>query len=252
MTLRAVLVDDEPLARRRLRHLLAAHPSVEIVGEAADGVAAMQLITRARPDLVFLDVQMPELSGFDVLARLASRPSIIFVTAFDDFAVRAFEEQALDYLLKPVEPERLARALSRFDAKGGSAPLEDEQQRLERLLEAVARRSAPRRLAVRRGAKVTLVEPDSITFCRAEDKYTVLYTAEGEHLADLTIEDLERTLDPARFLRIHRGAIVNLAMVRDLTAVEGGRFLVTLKDAAGTQLYASRSGAKALRDRLGF
>jgi DNA-binding LytR/AlgR family response regulator len=177
---------------------------------------------------------------------------VIFVTAHDEFAVRAFEEQALDYLLKPVEPARLARALARAAGNGTGTRAADEQ-RLERLLDAVARtRTPPRRLAVRRGAKVTLVEPQSIIFCRAEDKYAVLYTADGEHLADLTIEELEQTLDPATFLRIHRSAIVNLGLVRDLTTMEGGRFLVTLKDAAGTQLYASRSGARALRERLGF
>ena len=251
MTIRAVIVDDEPLARKRLRRLLAAHGEIEIVDEAGDGDAARRLVEETRPDLIFLDVQMPGLSGFDVLSQLRHRPRVIFVTAHDEFAVRAFEEQALDYLLKPVEPARLARALARLG--DGSAARGEEQQRLERLLEAVARtRTGPRRLAVRRGARVTLVEPDSITFCRAEDKYSVLYTAEGEHVIDLTIEELEHTLDPSTFLRIHRSAIVNLGSVRDLTAVEGGRFLVTLKDAAGTQLYASRTGAKALRERLGF
>jgi DNA-binding LytR/AlgR family response regulator len=136
---------------------------------------------------------------------------------------------------------------------GAAGPPGGGDPRLERLLEAVARtRGTPRRLAVRRGPKVTLVEPDAIIFCRAEDKYTVLYTEDGEHVADLTLEELERTLDPATFLRIHRSTIVNLGLVRDLTAMEGGRFLVTLKDAAGTGLHASRSGARALREKLGF
>jgi DNA-binding LytR/AlgR family response regulator len=251
VSVRAVLVDDEPLARTRLRRLLAEHPDVEIVGDAADGDAALTLLAQAEPDLVFLDVQMPGLSGFDVLARLETRPHIIFVTAHDEFAVRAFEEQAVDYLLKPVEPARLARALARVT---GTRPAErDAGERLERLLAAVVRaKEPPRRIAVRRGAKVTLVEPESVIFCRAEDKYAVLYTAEGEHVVDRTIEELDQTLDPTVFLRIHRSAIVNLAFVRDLTALEGGRFMVTLKDAAGTQLFASRNGAKLLREKLGF
>jgi two-component system LytT family response regulator len=249
MTTRVVLVDDEPLARKRLKRLLTAHPEVDVVGEAADGIAAGTLIEELTPDLVFLDVQMPGPSGFDVLARLRQRPAVIFVTAHDEFAVRAFEEQALDYLLKPVEPARLARALAR--ATGARAAAEPDD-RLERLLQAIDRTKAPQRIAVHRGAKVSLVEPSAIVFCRAEDKYTVLYTAEGEHVVDRTIEELERTLDQASFLRIHRGAIVNLAFVKDLTAVDGGRFLVSLTAPPGAVLYASRAGAKLLRERFRF
>jgi two-component system LytT family response regulator len=244
-------VDDEPLARKRLRRLLQDHPEISVVGEAADGASACRVIEELAPDVVFLDVQMPGLSGFEVLAQLRRRPRIVFVTAYDEFAVRAFEEQALDYLLKPVEVARLARAVERISNL--SSPSQEDETRFERLLEAVTRRrTGGRRIAVRSGAKVTLIEPDAIVFCRAEDKYTVLYTADGEHVADLTIEDLEQMLDRELFLRIHRSTIVNLGIVRDLTAVEGGRFLVTLKDSKETQLYASRSGAKALRQRLGF
>jgi len=262
VTIRAVIVDDEPLARMRLRRLLAEHPSIDVAGEAGDGEAACRLIDEQAPDLVFLDVQMPGLSGFDVLARLAVRPRVIFITAHDEFAVRAFEEQALDYLLKPVEPARLERALARITGTGAAAAgsriepaaggrIDDE--RLTRLIEAVERRSTgPRRIAVRRGPKVILIEPAAILFCRAEDKYTVLYTADGEHILDRTIEDLEQTLDPSTFLRIHRSVLVNLACVRDLTSVDGGRFVVSLTDAPGTTLYASRAGAKLLREKLGF
>jgi two-component system LytT family response regulator len=245
---RVLLVDDEPLARKRLRRLLAGHADVEIAGEAGDGESACRLITEVAPDLVFLDVQMPGMSGFDVLARLRERPRVIFVTAHDEFAVRAFEEQAVDYLLKPVEPARLERALARLDAPGGAG-----NERIERLLLAIERTSAPPpRIAVRRGARVLLVEPSAVIFCRAEDKYTVLYTAEGEHVVDRTIEELERTLDPASFLRIHRSAIVNLAFVKELTAVDGGRFLVNLTAPPGAHLYASRAGAKLLREKFGF
>lgn len=251
MTTRAVLVDDEPLARRRLRRLLTEHGGIDIAGEAGDGVAACRLIAELEPELLFLDVHMPGMSGFDVLARLPRRPSVIFVTAYDEFAVRAFEEQALDYLLKPVEPARLARALARLSAGAGVAAAHDA--RLERLLQAISRGQAPaERIAVRRGSKVILVEPSAIVFCRAEDKYTVLYTADGEHIIDRTIDELQRTLDPASFLRIHRGALVNLAFVQHLTAVEGGRFLVSLTAPPGAQLYASRAGAKLLRDKFGF
>ena len=250
MTRRAVLVDDEPLARTRLRRLLLDHGGIEIAGEAGDGETACRMIDELRPDLVFLDVQMPGLSGFDVLARLRERPAVIFVTAHDEFAVRAFEEQALDYLLKPVEPARLKRALARTATESRASAGTDD--RLDRLLQAIDRSKAPQRIAVRRGAKVLLVEPAAIVFCRAEDKYTVLYTAEGEHVVDRTIEELERSLDPATFVRIHRSAIVNLTFVKDLTAVDGGRFLVTLTAPPGSQLHASRAGARMLREKFGF
>ena len=249
MTRRVVLVDDETLARKRLRRLLSSHAGIEIVGEAADGPSACELIERERPDLVFLDVQMPGMSGFDVLRELKHRPGVIFVTAHDAFAVQAFEEQALDYLLKPVEDARLARALARTTATAGGPPAPDP--RLENLLLALDRARLPStRIAVRRGAKVLLVEPSAIVFCRAEDKYTVLYTAEGEHVVDRTIEDLAATLDPGTFLRVHRSAIVNLAFVKDLTAIEGGRFVVSMTTPAGAQIYASRAGARMLREKF--
>jgi len=209
------------------------------------------MIQALKPDLVFLDVQMPGMSGFDVLARLRDRPEVIFVTAHDEFAVQAFEEQALDYLLKPVEPARLARALARV-ADEPHAPTQRDE-RFDRLMHALDRANASaQRIAVRRGSKITLVEPSTIIFCRAEDKYTVLYTADGEHAVDRTIDDLERTLDSVAFQRIHRNAIVNLSFVKDLTAVEGGRFIVSLTSPTGTQIHASRAGAKMLRDKFGF
>jgi two-component system LytT family response regulator len=263
--IRALLVDDEPLARKRLRTLLVPHPRVQIVGEAANGEDACQLVESLRPDLLFLDIQMPGLSGFDVLARLPEppqRPRVIFITAHDEFAVKAFEEQALDYLLKPVEPERLARALARLtDAVAGAAAgtAAAEDPRLDRLLaslaaQGVAAAAKPllRRIPVRRGARIALVEVATAVFFRAEDKYTVLYTSDAEHVIDRTIDELEQSLDPDQFLRIHRAAIVNVGFVRELTAVEGGRFLVALSDARDTRLVASRSGARTLRERLGL
>lgn len=251
MTRRALLVDDEPLARTRLRRLLDAHPDVEIVGEAGDGATAVALIATVAPDVVFLDVQMPGMSGFDVLAALRERPHVIFVTAYDEFAVRAFEEEALDYLLKPVEPARLARALARVS--DGNRAESESGARLDRVLLALSRVGAPpTRVVARQGARVSLIEPSSIIFCRAEDKYAVLYTVSGEHIVDRSIDDLAQSLEPAVFLRIHRNTLVNLEYVKELLVVDGGRFVVTLKDVAGTKLHASRSGAKLLRERFGI
>jgi two-component system LytT family response regulator len=248
MPIRTCIVDDEPLARKRLRRLLSAHPTVEIVGEASDGESARRIIDTLTPGLVFLDIQMPGLSGLEVVARLEHRPQIIFVTAYDEFAVRAFEERALDYLLKPVEPERLARALSRVE-EAARVPADDP--RLSQLIESLARsRPGYRKIPVRQGAKIILVDTSAAVFFRAEDKYTVLYTATAEHVLDRTIDELEGTLDPDVFLRIHRSVIVNINCVRDLTAIEGGRYTVSVTDQRGSKLFASRSGVKLLRDRL--
>lgn len=257
-TIRTVIVDDEPLARRRMRTLLARHPRVDIVGEAENGHDACQAIETLRPDLVLLDIQMPGMSGFEVLAHLgARRPRIIFVTAHDEFAVKAFEEQALDYLLKPVEAERLALALSRLDdvttPSTTATATASADDRLDRLLASIGQtKPLLRRIPVKRGPKIALVDVSAAAFFRAEDKYTVLYTGDAEHVIDRTIDELEHSLDPEQFLRIHRAAIVNVSFVRELTTVEGGRFLVSLNDTRNTRLVASRSGAKTLRERLGL
>jgi two-component system LytT family response regulator len=250
---RAVIVDDEPLARKRLRTLLSPHAAaVTIAGEASNGEEACAVIEALRPDLVFLDIQMPGLSGFEVLAqlRVQPRPRIIFVTAHDEFAVKAFEEQALDYLLKPVEADRLARALQRLS---GAPQVDARDAQIDRLLASMApTKPVLRRIPVKRGARIALVDVLTAVFFRAEDKYTVLYTSDAEHVIDRTIDELEQALDPELFLRIHRSAIVNVNFVRELMTVEGGRFLVELTDTRGSRLIASRTGAKTLRERLGL
>jgi two-component system LytT family response regulator len=249
MRIRAVIVDDEPLARKRLRRLLQEHPSIQIVGEAGDGGTAHQVIESMRPDLVFLDIQMPGLSGLEVVSRLEHRPEIIFVTAHDEFAVRAFEERALDYLLKPVEPDRLARAVARVERR--PAGRAEEDPRVALLIEALSRaRPEHQKIAVRHGPKILLVDVSRAVFFRAEDKYTVLYTADAEYVLDRTIDELERSLDPDTFVRIHRSVIININCVRDMTTIEGGRFAVALTDSRGSRVFASRSGVKLLRDRL--
>ena len=243
--LRTVIVDDEPLARSRLRRLLSERADVEVVGEAGDGLSACALIDAEHPDLVLLDIQMPGLSGFDVLARLTWKPRVVFVTAYDRFAVQAFEAEALDYLLKPVEPERLAKALDR------AAPAGDD--RIERLLAAVGRlQPSTERLAARQGNRIFLIEPSSVCFARAEDKYTVVYTTDHQHVIDRSLDDLERSLDPNLFVRIHRSALVNITHVRELVSLADGRFTVSLSSPPGTTLSASRRGAGLLKSRLRF
>jgi two-component system LytT family response regulator len=228
-----VLIEDEPHSRDRLRSLLAVHADVEIVGEAGDGFSAVALIERERPDLAFVDVQLPEVSGFDVLARVNHRPAVIFVTAFDEYAVRAFEERAVDYLLKPTSPERLASALDRV--REVRRPLDEAL--LSALRQVVARPSPAGHICVRQGDSIILVPSAQIFWCEARERLVAVKTQTREYVTDTTLKELEERLDPRRFLRVHRGVLVAVAAV---ARVEGHRFEI------------GRSHLPAVRARLDF
>jgi two-component system LytT family response regulator len=245
--LRVLVVDDEPLARERLRSLLAAEPEVALVGECHDGQAAIDAIRALAPDLVFLDVQMPEVTGFDVLAALAPQeaPAVVFVTAFDHYALDAFEVHALDYLLKPFDRERFARALDRARAhlvRGDHAT----EQKLVALLEDVrAARRGVKRLVVRERGRVFFLKVESIDWIEAAGNYARVHVGKDEHLLRETMKTLEARLDPAVFVRIHRSAIVNLERVRELVPSCHGEFVVLL--AGGAELTSSRGYGEPLR-----
>ncbi len=229
MTLRAAIVDDEPLARERIRELLGAHADVEIVAECADGMAAVAEIVARTPDVVFLDIQMPELDGFGVVEALAATrlPEIVFVTAFDEYAVRAFEAQALDYLLKPVTAERFEAALARARA------------RLSRYTN---------RFVVRDGAKLVFVRAAEVDWIDAAGNYARLHAGGRPHLLRETLKSLEARLDPDEFVRVHRSAIVRLERIASLEPWFHGEYVVILAD--GTRLTASRSYSARLRALL--
>lgn len=236
MTLRALIVDDEAVARRRVRRLLHKEPDVEVVGECADGAAAVEAIAAERPDLVFLDVQMPERDGFEVLQQLprAALPAFVFVTAFDRYALRAFEVHAVDYLLKPFTAERFHEALARVRERRTRPPdglraLVDELQ---------ARAGYLRRLAVHAGRRVVLLDVQAIDWLQAADNYVTVHAGGREHLVRTTLADLERQLDPERFVRIHRSAVVAIDRVRELHPATHGDFDVVLHD--GTHLTLGR------------
>ena len=204
--LRAVLVDDEPLARQRLLTLLEeTGQAVEVVGEAADGKSAVPLIHELRPDVVFLDVQMPVLSGFDVLDLLANpKPYIVFVTAYDEYALRAFEVHALDYLTKPVRRERLQKSLQRI---AQFIDLRQPDHGLEALQRAC--HTVPlQRIALQAGRRLKVVPLTDVHFVEAEDKLVFVHLADSRRLTDFTLKDLERRLDPSCFARIHRAYII--------------------------------------------
>jgi len=225
--MRVVIVDDEPLARRGVRVCLRGAPDVEIVGECDNGEAALRLIPRARPDLVFLDVQMPDLDGFEVWARLPPerRPLVIFLTAHDQHALRAFEIHALDYLLKPIHDDRFADALA--TARG----------RLR------GRRGASR-IAVKSGQRTRMVTAEELDWAQSEGDYVALHVGARTHLVRQTLDALERELDPAAFARIHRSTLVARDRIREVRALASGDRWVELRD--GTVLRASRR----YRDRI--
>ncbi len=248
MATRTVLVEDEDHARDRLRRLLAAFPDVEIVGEAADGRSAVQRIDQLEPDLVFLDIELPEMSGLEVLARLRHRPLVVFVTAYDQYAVRAFEESAVDYLLKPTTEERLSEALRRVRARRG--PIDPAL--LAALQSALRPRPHLRQLSVRQGDSILLVPAANLWWLEARDGYVVLRTQKREYVSDFTLKDLEQDLDPERFLRIHRGVIVCRERILKISRSFGGRYTVRMADEEGTSFDVGRAYLPRVREVLGF
>jgi two-component system, LytTR family, response regulator len=247
----ALIVDDEPLARRRIRRMLARHPEIEILGDAANGREAITAIRELAPDLVFLDVQMPELDGFAVLEAIGAQlmPLVIFVSAYDQYALRAFEVCALDYLLKPFDRQRFDKALQR--AKGRLAnERTDINQRALRLLEELrAERSHAERMLVKSGGRAFFLKTDEIDWVEAEGKYVRLHVGKESYLVREAISSLEAQLDPKKFLRIHRCSIVNIDRVKELQPWFHNEYRVILRD--GTELMLSRSCRKKLGELLG-
>ncbi len=248
---RAVIVDDEELARQVLRELLRAHPEIELVAECANGFEAVKAVTELKPDLLFLDVQMPKLDGFEVLELAGPVPAVIFVTAYDQFALRAFEAHAVDYLLKPFGADRLKVAVEHARerlGKGGASA--EHAPRVEELAAAArAPEQYLERLVVRDGSKVVLIPVRKLDYAEAQDDYVALCAEGRKHLKQQTISGLEKTLDPKRFLRIHRSYIVNLERVSRIEPYGKDTHVVVL--ASGAQLPVSRSGYTRLREALG-
>jgi two-component system LytT family response regulator len=250
--IRTLIVDDEPLARERVRLLLEREPDLEIVGECGDGHEALATIRSTSPDLVFLDIQMPELDGFGMLAELdpARLPAIIFVTAFDQFALRAFEVHALDYLLKPFDSERLQAAVQRarqWIQRQRSGELDPRLAALLNDLKVTPK--VPGRLAVKSGGRVLLVRTEDIDWVEAADNYVNLHVGKESHLLRETMNALEDRLPSERFLRISRSTMVNLDRIRELQPMFHGEYAVILQD--GTRLTLSRGHREKLSRLLG-
>jgi two-component system, LytTR family, response regulator len=239
--IRAVIVDDEDLARQMLREFLASHPEIEVVAECANGFEAVKAVTELKPDLLFLDIQMPKLNGFEVLELIGTNRAIVFVTAYDEYAIRAFDIHAVDYLLKPFNAERFETALQRAKERlSGNLPAPTE-------LSASARPPAQyvERIVVRDGTRVHIIPVAKLDYAEAQDDYVALSTEGKKHLKQQTISSLESVLDPSRFLRIHRSYIVNLEKVAKIEPYSKDSYVVVLSN--GAQLPVSRSGYARLR-----
>jgi len=251
VVIRALIADDEPLARRGIRQLLAREVDVEIAGEARNGRETIQLARSLRPDLLFLDVQMPGPDGFEVLSALAATPipAIIFVTAYDDFAVRAFGAHALDYLVKPIEEARFAEAVQRSRERLQALAAVELSRRLSSLLSERERRSLTSgdRLVVPTSTGELILHAEEIDWIEADDYYAAIYARGRRHLMRQSLAVLEQRLDANRFVRAHRGAIVNIERVREIRGDAGDTVLV-LRD--GTRVPVSRRRREHVAQRL--
>lgn len=239
MKYKTILIDDEPLALTRLRRLLEPYEdTIDVVGTAGSGADAVEVINRLRPNLIFLDIQMPELNGFDVLERLHYMPYVIFSTAYDQYALKAFDVHSVDYLLKPVDPGRLELAvekLRRFtDGSGG-----DLGRRIQLALDTL-KASHKYRIQVKTGDRIKLVEASDVVFFYASDKYVEVHTCGESYLITKSLSKLESELPSNDFVRVHRSAIVNINFIDEITKDIGGAYEVRMKDAKRTRLPVSR------------
>ncbi len=241
MPLTVLIVDDEPLAREGLRMLLADDPEIAAVQDAKNGREAVQQVREGRPDLVFLDVQMPEMDGFSVVHEIGPEqmPAIVFVTAHDQYAIRAFEINAIDYMLKPVTGERFVQSLARAKARLRTSEPHQENQILS-LLETIA--SPPRylnRIAVLSAGKTSFIYVEDVDWIRAAENYVELHVAQASHLLHVTMNTLEKSLDPETFARIHRSLIVNLRRIREIQPASHGEYMLLLH--SGVRLQSGRT-----------
>lgn len=252
-SLRVMLVDDEPLAREGLRELVAAEDGFEVCAEAGDGKAAVELIKAESPDIVLLDIQMPELDGFGVLAELPeqSRPVVVFVTAYEQYAVAAFEASAADYLLKPYDRERLRTALDKAAEQVHKRRRGEARDGIQDLLQALERRERRylERFVVKRQGRIALVPVDDVEWIEAAGNYVYIHIGGAQHLIRDTLTHLEQELDPQAFVRIHRSAMVRLGAISELERLGSGDYLVRLQ--GGKELTLSRSFRRVFEEKIG-
>lgn len=238
---RVLIVDDEPLARKAMALALAEFQAIEIIGECSDGFDAVKVINKEKPDVVFLDIQMPKLDGFDVLELLDNPPFIVFVTAYNEYALKAFEAHALDYILKPVKRERLRNTLERVEKR----LREDKEQPVSQLLEQYQQHKTPlERILVKDRNRIHILPVKEISFVEAQDDYVAFYKKEKSYLKKETLSKLEKRLDGRRFVRIHRSYLLNIDFLNKIEPYGKDSKIAVLKD--GRTLPVSRSGYQRL------
>lgn len=243
---KTIVIDDEQLARQRIKRLLTVYDEIEIIAEAENGVEGLELIESLKPDLIFLDIEMPVLNGFEMLAKLKHQPKVVFTTAYDQYAIKAFEEGSIDYLLKPIEIERLDKTITKLKQTN----LAPAQVPIEELIRQIQGKKTIKTLTVKLGDKILLIKLTDIIRIQAEDKYVFLHTVDGKkHLTDFTLSTLEEKL-PEEFLRIHRSEIINTEFIKEIRKGFNGALIFVLNNTDETRVTSSRSNSEALRLRF--
>lgn len=244
--IRTILIDDESLARDVVKHYLKDYPDIEVVAECSDGFEGLKAITQHKPDFVFLDVQMPKISGFEMLELVENPPAVIFTTAFDEYAIKAFEVNAVDYLLKPIEKIRFEQAMQKLPAK-----LAKEENSSGELLETASLSPAQNsRIVVKSAGVIKIIPVSELHYIEADDDYVKLSTSEGNFHKNKTMGFFEQSLDPSQFIRIHRSYIINLAQVTKIELKEKDSYIVLLK--SDIWLPVSKTGYVKLKAALGL
>lgn len=245
--IKTILIDDEPLARDIVRYYLKEFPEIEIVAECSDGFEGVKAIAQFKPDLIFLDIQMPKINGFEMMELLEHRPAVIFTTAFDEFAIKAFEVNAVDYLLKPIEQQRFRTAIQKLSTRLAS----DETEKTAQLLSEVSLNASQRnRVVVKKEGVIKIIATSDIRYLEANDDYVKISTAEGSYQKNKTMSFFEKTLDPEQFIRIHRSYLINMSEVTKIELKEKESYVVLLK--SGIWLPVSKSGYVKLKQALGI
>jgi two-component system LytT family response regulator len=242
---KVIIIDDEPLARGLIKKYLEKHPNYEVIDECGDGFEASKSILKYNPDLIFLDIQMPRISGFELLEILENPPSVIFTTAFDEFALKAFESNAIDYLLKPFSIERFNKALSKFEA------MKPDQGQLKKMLhEVLPLHIEQERIVVKNGADIRVVPIAEIVYFEAMDDYVKIFTQNGMFMKKQTLSYFEKTLEDKGFVRVHRSILLNSSELHRIEPGEKDHYLAVLK--SGKKISLSRQGYGRLREKLGI
>jgi two-component system LytT family response regulator len=248
MTKRALIIDDEPLARMVVREYLQNFDEIEVIQECNDGFEGLKAIQQHQPDLVFLDVQMPKINGFEMLELVEHQPAVIFTTAFDEYAIKAFETHAVDYLLKPFSKERFNKAIEKYLEK---APGTTINKRTDDLLETAAQSPAQHeRIVVKTGTKVKIIPVQDVIYLAADDDYVSVFTAEGSYLKNKTMNFFEQMLDPRQFVRVHRSYIIAISQITRIDPYEKDAHLAILK--SGAKIPVSKTGYVKLKQVLGI